>query len=147
MSRVRLTPSKIPRLNLVEIYHNGEWGTLCDDDRGAINNLYVWAKGEVICRQLGYMNATNVTSSAILGNNSYHDAPVSEKIWLDDILCTGIETDIDECILGIWGRNDCGHHEDILVQCDYCEYIGHTILRLYNSMNSSCQNHCGLSVF
>ena len=107
---MRLTPSKISGLNLVEVYHNGEWGTLCDDEVGGS----LTAVGQVICRQLG--NVTNITSAAQLGYpSSYFDAHGYERIWLDSIDCHGTERNIDNCSHEHWGSHDCGHNEDILV--------------------------------
>ena len=38
-------------------------------------------------------------------------------ILLDDVRCTGNETDIDDCIHSPWDYNNCGHNEDVGVQC------------------------------
>lgn len=41
------------------------------------------------------------------------------KIWLDDVNCSGSELDISECGFSgnIWGSNNCGHREDVSVDC------------------------------
>ena len=38
-------------------------------------------------------------------------------IFLDDVVCTGNETDIDDCRHSPWANHNCGHNEDVGVQC------------------------------
>ncbi|CAH1247198.1 DMBT1 [Branchiostoma lanceolatum] len=87
----------------VEIYHDGEWGTICDDRWGQ-------ADADVACRQLGYPGAERATSSASFGRGS-------GQIWLDEVGCSGSETRLQNCRHGGWGSHDCGHHEDAGVVC------------------------------
>uniref|UniRef100_A0A3B1K6T4 SRCR domain-containing protein n=1 Tax=Astyanax mexicanus TaxID=7994 RepID=A0A3B1K6T4_ASTMX len=80
----------------VEVYYNGEWGTVCDDDWD-INDV------AVVCRQVGCGRAVSVHSSAHFGAGS-------GPIHLDDVACFGYESSITDCRrLGI---NDCSHGED-----------------------------------
>lgn len=44
----------------VELFHRGEWGTICDDDFSISN-------ANVLCRQLGFVSATGWTHSAKYG--------------------------------------------------------------------------------
>lgn len=44
----------------VELFHKGEWGTICDDDFSITN-------ANVLCRQLGFVAATGWTHSAKYG--------------------------------------------------------------------------------
>ena len=88
----------------VEVYYNGEWGTVCDDG---------WSTNDarVVCRQLGYGS---------LGSPYYyaHFGEGSGPIWLDHVACFGSETMISYCShLGINVTRSCSHHEDAGVRC------------------------------
>ncbi|XP_055954812.1 CD5 antigen-like, partial [Patella vulgata] len=101
----RLVGSNVPYECRVEVFHDNQWGTLCDDG---------WSPEEmrVVCSSLGY-NPT--TTKAFFGNGT-------GRIWLDDIVCTGMEPSIAECQHSKWGVHNCGHHEDAAVVCKPVEY-------------------------
>jgi len=40
-------------------------------------------------------------------------------IWLDNLHCTGTESQLASCRHNGWGRNNCGHHEDVAIRCLY----------------------------
>lgn len=87
----------------VEIYHNGQYGTVCDD---------VWdlQDATVVCRQLGYEAAQEAVSSAGFGEGK-------GTIWLDTVQCTGYEARLEDCHKSLWGVHDCEHAEDAGVRC------------------------------
>ncbi|OXB73159.1 UNVERIFIED_CONTAM: hypothetical protein H355_007419 [Colinus virginianus] len=88
------------RRGRVEIFHQGSWGTICDDD---------WdiQDASVVCRMMGYSHATSYfTASAGTG-----------KIWLDNVNCRGSEHTIYECNKRDWGEHNCSHNEDAGVEC------------------------------
>ncbi|CAN0225112.1 unnamed protein product [Bubo scandiacus] len=88
------------RRGRVEVFYQGSWGTICDDD---------WdiQDATVVCRMLGYSRAIS-TFTAIPGTG---------QIWLDDVKCRGSEYSIFECPKSNWGVNDCFHSEDAGVEC------------------------------
>ncbi|XP_055008702.1 galectin-3-binding protein B isoform X2 [Boleophthalmus pectinirostris] len=102
---VRLTGSNLLFGGRVEIYHAGEWGTVCDDG---------WDLNEahVVCRQLKFPRAKSV----LTGQN--YDIKAPGPIWLDDMECKGTEKYLHACIFKGWGITDCTHKEDVGVQCD-----------------------------
>ena len=87
----------------MEIFYNGNWGTVCDDD---------WDKNDarVVCRQLGFFDADSAPGSAHFGSGSGH-------IWLDDVGCSGGESSIVNCQHKGWGVENCVHSEDASVIC------------------------------
>ena len=53
----------------MEVYYEGEWGTVCDDHFGATD-------ADVACRQLGYASASTYGSVRSLGY-------VNATVWLE----------------------------------------------------------------
>ncbi|KAF3845148.1 hypothetical protein F7725_008311 [Dissostichus mawsoni] len=104
--RLRVRLSGYPRKHnegRVELFYKGEWGTICDDD-------FAIANANVLCRQLGFVEATGWTHSAKYGKGQ-------GKIWLDNVQCNGGERSIDSCKSRGWGNSDCTHDEDAGVVC------------------------------
>ncbi|XP_055096619.1 lysyl oxidase homolog 3 isoform X2 [Symphalangus syndactylus] len=87
----------------VEIQRAGEWGTICDDD-------FTLQAAHVLCRELGFTQATGWTHSAKYG-------PGTGRIWLDNLSCSGTEQSVTECASRGWGNSDCTHDEDAGVIC------------------------------
>ena len=87
----------------VEVNYQGEWGTVCGDGWD-LNNA------DVICRQLGYPSASQAWQRAHFGQGS-------GLILLDEVSCSGSESDISDCRHDGWFNNDCGHGEDAGVTC------------------------------
>ena len=87
----------------MEVYHNGEWGTVCDDEWD-LNDA------QVVCRELGYVKAIAALQSAYYGYGS-------GQIWLDNVNCVGNEVTISDCPHIGWGNHNCYHGEDASVRC------------------------------
>ncbi|XP_042685256.1 deleted in malignant brain tumors 1 protein-like isoform X1 [Centrocercus urophasianus] len=106
----------------VEVLHDHQWGTVCDDD---------WSLSEatVVCRQLGCGTAVSAPGSAHFGQGS-------GRVWLDNVNCTGAEAALSQCQRRPWGSNDCTHREDAGVVCSDIKTSEHRLVRLMNGSNN-----------
>ena len=112
----------------LEVFHNGEWGTVCDDqfdervddprtpfDRRRLPNL----APQKACQFMGY------ATGQMIPQGSMSRAPASQKIWLDDVRCldnaphwTGESpTQLHHCYHAGWGLNNCTVEENVHLSC------------------------------
>uniref|UniRef100_A0A1X7VF49 SRCR domain-containing protein n=1 Tax=Amphimedon queenslandica TaxID=400682 RepID=A0A1X7VF49_AMPQE len=68
--QIRLQGGAYSSYGRLEVYCNGQWGTVCEDSFGITD-------ARVVCRQLGYSNY--VTATRLPGT-------VSQPIWLDKVI-------------------------------------------------------------
>ncbi|KAG9337093.1 hypothetical protein JZ751_029761 [Albula glossodonta] len=105
---LRLVGGETAMEGRVEIYINGQWGTICDDgwtDRDA----------DVVCRQLGYTGVSKARTMAYFGEG---EGP----IHVDNVKCTGSERSLADCIKQPIGTHNCRHTEDAGVICNYGQH-------------------------
>ena len=87
----------------VEIYHESQWGTVCDDNWRIVD-------ARVACRQLGYSDANSAPRQARFGEGV-------DPIWMDEVQCEGTETTLADCPFYGWGVHNCRHSEDASAVC------------------------------
>eukprot|EP00105_Crassostrea_gigas_P042845 XP_019926993.1 PREDICTED: uncharacterized protein LOC105338278 [Crassostrea gigas] len=103
-STVRLVGGATEYEGRLEVFHNGEWGTVCDD---GFNDRIA----SVVCRTLGLpWNTSEAYCCARNGRGT-------GQIWMDDVYCDGSESRIEDCRHNGWGSHNCGHYEDLSINC------------------------------
>ena len=106
---LRLVDGTVPREGRLEIYHEGEWGTICDDYFDA-------TEADLSCRLLGYDGAVEDWGRYRTG----YFGPGTGPIVLDNLGCTGKESGLLQCPRhgGLAVReHNCRHTEDVSLRC------------------------------
>ena len=100
---VRIVNGNAPNEGRVEVFHRCFWGTICDSG---------WSirDAHVICRQLGYLSASQALRGAHFGQGT-------GPILLEYVSCNGTESDIEHCNHGGWFNHNCQHERDVGVIC------------------------------
>ncbi|KAM8777494.1 antigen WC1.1-like [Rhynchonycteris naso] len=101
--KLRLSDGDTKCSGRVEVWHNGSWGTVCDDS-------WSLSEAEVVCQQLGCGSALEALQGAAFG-------PGNGSIWLDEVRCRGRESSLWACPAKPWGQSNCKHEEDAGVRC------------------------------
>ena len=98
---------------IVEVSHNGQWGTVCDDEIDSNDNGCM-----VVCDQLGHTGGTFIKKAPTV----YGQSPDTTHIWLDDVICkNGSEPDLNWCYHSSWGVHNCDHSEDMGCRCEQAD--------------------------
>lgn len=87
------------------MFYSGLWGTVCDDSW----DIY---DAHVVCRQLGFTQASTYRNNAYYGQGSGH-------IWLTSVACNALDDRLENCSHSGWddGSTNCSHSEDAGVAC------------------------------
>ena len=87
----------------VEVFHNGAWGTVCDDE-------WDMDDAQVLCRSMGYGDAQSATSGSSYGQGS-------GNIAFDNVQCSGNESSFFDCTNNGFQVHNCDHSKDAGVSC------------------------------
>ncbi|XP_020605209.1 uncharacterized protein LOC110044027 isoform X4 [Orbicella faveolata] len=105
---IRLRGGSSEKEGRVEVFHRGEWGTVCDDGWKTEN-------ARVVCFELGFTSVRKVSQSF---------GPGAGKVWLSRVNCYGNESALVKCRYTQWGSSSCRHSEDVGVICSDEAYVG-----------------------
>ena len=101
----------------LEVYHNGQWGTVCDID-------FTFQDAYVACTQLGYSGEDELfrprhVDYSAPASDQYHAplAPEDRPIWLGTVQCSGREDRLVDCRSADLGAQQCAHTDDVWVSC------------------------------
>ncbi|KAK7149908.1 hypothetical protein R3I94_009281 [Phoxinus phoxinus] len=102
-SLVRLVNGSHSCSGRVEVLHDGQWGTVCNDG-------WDLSDAAVVCKEMGCGTVFEQRSGGYFGQGP-------GPVWLSDVQCSNTESTLRHCSLKEWGQNTCGHEKDAGVAC------------------------------
>lgn len=87
----------------VEVLHNDQWGTVCDEG-------WDFREAHVVCLELGCGFAEYPVQGAVFGTGS-------GQIWLKHLQCSGHESGLARCSVVLNSNVQCTHQNDAGVKC------------------------------
>ena len=100
---VRLVGGATYNKGRVEVYYNGEWGTVCDNEWDDVD-------AGVVCRQLGYGSFGTSVHSAHFGRET-------RPILLTNVSCNGNESRLISCSYQSLANESCSHSKTAGIVC------------------------------
>ncbi|XP_062868153.1 scavenger receptor cysteine-rich type 1 protein M130-like [Trichomycterus rosablanca] len=88
----------------VEVVHAGQWGTVCETGQWGIR------EAAVVCRELDCGEAVDALGNA-------HFGPGSGPIWMNNVVCSGLESALKSCVSQSLEQYPCQHNHDTGVIC------------------------------
>ena len=85
------------------MYHNGEWGRVCDTEWD-LNDA------QVVCKELGFGNVITAAHGIFYEQRS-------GSVWLANFQCVGTEWNIRNCSHSEREMRYCGHYDNAGVKC------------------------------
>ena len=104
----------------VEVYHEGEWGTVCGTDW---EELYT----AVVCKVLGCGDAVDTMQYAYFGEGT-------GRVLLAEVACGGWETSLKACPHKVLGKHTCQPRNSVGIICS-----GKMLAVVFNYVNNSFQ--------
>ena len=86
----------------IEVFYSGIWGTVCSDH-------FDYNDAFVVCRQAGFPGVDEIVDVTVFGSG--------DRVLVDDLECSGTETNLNYCSRSHWGEHDCNISSDVGVIC------------------------------
>jgi len=114
----RIVPTVSLTEGRLEVFANGEWGTVCDDGQDTTNpTTTIVNVAKVVCTQLGYGYDRVYSASTGEGSRVVPGSDL-QPILLDNLSCnSGTEATLGTCNHNGIGVHNCGHGEDVMIRC------------------------------
>ncbi|KAI4876034.1 hypothetical protein NFI96_008929, partial [Prochilodus magdalenae] len=107
---VRLVDGDSHCAGRVEVLHRGQWGTVCGDN-------WDMSDAAVVCRELGCGEAVDALTDA-------HFGPGSGPVWMNNVSCSGSESNLKNCKSAGWLEYNCSHSKEAGVMCSGVRLVG-----------------------
>ncbi|XP_026097200.1 putative DMBT1-like protein, partial [Carassius auratus] len=107
---VRLINGNSPCSGTVELFHRGQWGTVC-------NVGWDLADAAVVCRELDCGEPVDALSDAHVGLGL-------GPVWMNNALCAGSESTLKKCGSVIWGFQSVCQSKSAGVICSGVRLVG-----------------------